>query len=352
LKTTKEIYQEMHETFKETSGVELNDGGDMAVRMYAAAAQIHSLYLYNEWILKQGFPQYAVGEYLDLQAQMRGLQRNGAVKAEGIIRFMIENALPVDIRIDAGTVCMTTEGTEFITIEEGTIAAGTLSCDVPAQAEIPGEGGNVAAETVIFMTAPPVGVSACCNVHKFAGGLDAESDESLRRRILNSYKTLPNGANRAYYEKEAMEIDGVASVKVQPKVRGLGTVDIIVAGINGMPTQELIDAVKSSIDSKREICVDIQVKAPIETAVDINVLIDVEDGYDFDTVKIATEEAINAHFNGSLLSKGILIADIGDIVYHVKGVKNYRIISPTEDITSADDALPVIGTLNVEAWSL
>lgn len=351
MKSTEEIYQEMCAEFKKKSGVELNDGGDMAVRFYAAAAQIYSLYLYGEWVKKQSFPQFAIGEYLDLQAQMRGLERNDAVKAEGKIRFSIGTALEYDLPIENGTVCTTASGTNFITAEDAEIKAGELYCDVPAKAENAGSVGNVASGTIRFMTVAPVGVSSCNNPERFTGGMDKESDESLRKRVVSSYNKLPNGANKAYYEKEVLGVDGVVAVSVMPKVRGLGTVDIIISGASGMPTEKLIGEVNELIQNKREICVDISVSAPEKIEADITVAVEPESGYEFDEVKNAVDDAVSGYFDGKLLGKNVLLAKIGNIIYGVKGVKNYKITSPTADVEANEDELPVIGTLTIDEWS-
>ena len=51
----------MKAVFEESTGTVLTEGGDMAVRMYAAAAEIYALYVYNDWIRRQCFPQTAEG---------------------------------------------------------------------------------------------------------------------------------------------------------------------------------------------------------------------------------------------------------------------------------------------------
>ena len=93
MKTVEEIYQEMAAAFAEETGAEVSAGGDLAVRLYAVAAEIYSLYVQGEWVVRQCFPQTAEGEYLDRHAQLRGLTRKEAERAEGVIRF------------SAGTAC-------------------------------------------------------------------------------------------------------------------------------------------------------------------------------------------------------------------------------------------------------
>ena len=60
-KTIDEIYGEMLTIFAQASGYLPSASCDLAARLYAAAAQIHSLLLQAQWVLAQSFPQTAQG---------------------------------------------------------------------------------------------------------------------------------------------------------------------------------------------------------------------------------------------------------------------------------------------------
>ncbi|NCB51069.1 MAG: phage tail protein [Clostridia bacterium] len=347
MKTTEEIYEEMKTRFSEGTGLALKDGGDMALRLYAAAAQLSSLWIQTDYVLRQSFPQTAEGGYLDYHAQIRGLNRASATKAAGTIRFYIASVLPGDLSIASGVSCMTAAETGFITTEAGVITAGELYCDVAAEALEAGEGGNVPALSVIYMTLAPAGVYSCSNPEAFSAGAAAESDDSLRERILASYKTLPNGANAAYYEAQARDTDGVAAVCVLPKNRGLGTVDVVIAAADGMPGEPLISAVQEKLDAQREICVDIEVAAPTCAGVVVEVSVKAGDGYDYDGVAAAVEAALTAWFTGERLGEDVLLVRLGSIIYATEGVKNYSIISPAADVAVDPDELPVLDSLTI-----
>ena len=207
-KSIDEIYEEMLSVFGETSGYLPSASCDLAARMYAAAAQIQGLYLQAQWLLDQSFPQTAKGEYLERHAQLRGLSRGIATCAAGVLRFGLSTAVGSDLTIKSGTVCMTASGVRFATTDQAALKSGLLYVDVPAVALEPGKKGNVAAGSVTIMAAMPVGITACTNPAAFSGGDDAEDDEALRRRLLDSYRRLPNGANAAYYEQTALSCTG------------------------------------------------------------------------------------------------------------------------------------------------
>ena len=54
------------------------------------------------------------------------------------------------------------------------------------------------------MAVAPVGVSQVTNPEAFTGGADVEDDEALRARVLETFRRMPNGANAAFYEQEAL----------------------------------------------------------------------------------------------------------------------------------------------------
>ena len=82
MKTTQEIYEAMRQAMAERAGAAPDEGCELAVRLYAAAAQIESLYAYADWSRRQCFPQTAVGEELDKHAFLRRLERQEGLREE------------------------------------------------------------------------------------------------------------------------------------------------------------------------------------------------------------------------------------------------------------------------------
>lgn len=154
-KTIDDIYGEMLEVFAQESGYLPASSCDLAVRLYAAAAQIQSLLIQAQWVLDQSFPQTAQGEYLDRLAALRGISRSIATCATGNLRFGISSAIGGDLSIAAGTTCMTPDGIRFATTDNAVLSAGSLYVDVPAMALEPGKSGNVAAGTITIMRPCP-----------------------------------------------------------------------------------------------------------------------------------------------------------------------------------------------------
>ena len=337
----------MLETFRNETGGEPSGTSDLAVRLYAVAAQVHALYAQSEWVARQCFPQSAQGEYLDRHAQLRGLGRRSAARAEGSITFQTTAAAAAALSIPVGTVCMTAGLVRFETVEEGTISAGSQSVTVRARAVEAGSGGNVAAGAIRTMAVAPVGVSSCTNAGAFTGGTDREEDEALRTRILETFRRMPTGANAAYYQQEAMSFEEVAAVSVLPRARGVGTVDVVVATPQGVPDEELLQALEDYFETRREIAVDVQVKAPQTQAVQVTVSVSPAEGYSLQEAKNAAQTAVESWFDGTRLGQSVLRAELCGRIFGQAAVGNCALTAPAADVFLEADVLPTLSSVTV-----
>ena len=345
--TKETIYQQMLEEFETRTGSAMTEQADLAVRLYAAAAQIASLYAYGDWVCRQAFPQTAMGVQLDYHGAMRGLTRQAAATAEGSLRFSVRVPRSMDLQIEAGTVCMTAGMVRFVTTQAAVLEAGELFVDVPARAEAPGAEGNVGSGTVTRMALAPVGVTDCTNPDAFTGGLDAEDDDRFRARILDSFVHLDNGGNAAFYENRVRQNDGVAAVKILPRHQGVGTVGVVVTAPGGPADQELVSRIQADLDQAREMAVTVTVMAPDTVEVDIAAAVRVAAGYDSQAVLGRVEDALQTWFDGTRLAEPVYRARLGSLIYAVEGVENYTLTSPGQDVPISDTQLPVLGTLSI-----
>lgn len=347
MKEWTEIYEQMRGTFAQRAGFVPSEGCDSAVRLYALAAELQSLLMQADWVLDQSFPQTAQGMYLDYHAETRGITRGAAEKAAGTLRFAAADKVTAACPIEKGTVCMTAEGVRFETTEDAAIAVGSQWADVPAQAVEAGAGGNVIAGTVTLLSAMPVGVVQCTNPAAFSGGCDAESDEALRGRVLASYQRLPNGANAAYYEQEAMRYPGVAAAKAVGRARGIGTVNVVIATHAGVPDAALLAAVETDLQKKREIAVDVKVLAPAVETVAVTAALKAAPGYTFAEAKAGAQSALEALFTGGLLGKSVTTARLLTLLCGVEGVENVHLTAPAADVAVGSTELPMLGTVTI-----
>ncbi len=347
--TLEEIYQGLAAEFQAQTGQTAGGSSELAVRFYAVAAQIYSLYVQAEWTRRQCFPQTAQGEELDKHAGLRGVARRKAVRAAGTVRFYVDAARDTDTRVSAGTVCMTAGGVRFATDGDAFVPAGELWCEAPVTAAEAGTSGNVGQGTIVYMALPPTGIAACANPEALSNGQDEENDEELRARVLATYQRLANGANNAFYRQTAMSFDGVAAVTVIPRSRGVGTVDVVPAAQGGVPDQALLDALQRHFRQVREIACDVRVVPPTAQTVDVSVKLWAGEGRDFDQVEQAVRDRLEGWFNGERLGQPLPRAQLISLIYGVDGVANCRLVEPEADLPLDSVTLPVLGTLSIES---
>lgn len=346
--TLEEIYQGLAAEFQAQTGQSAGGSSELAVRFYAVAAQLYSLYVQAEWTRRQCFPQTAQGEDLDRHAKLRGVTRRKAVKAEGTVRFYVDEARETDLEVPCGTVCMTAAGVRFLTAAAGVIPAGEAYCEVPVLAAQAGAAGNVGQGAIVYMALPPMGVAACANPEALSNGQDQEGDEALRQRVLATFQRLANGANNAFYRQTALSFDGVAAVTVLPRNRGVGTVDIVPAAQGGVPSQELLYALQDHFDRVREIACDVKVLSPTVQTVDLSVKLWAGEGRSFDAVAKTVRDRLEGWFNGERLGQPLPRAQLISLIYAVEGVANCQLTAPAADLPLSNVTLPVLGTLTME----
>lgn len=347
MRSVETIYEDLLASYGERAGFTPEAGCDLAVRLWAAAAELQALEMQADWVLDQSFPQTAQGVYLDRHGTMRGLKRLAATRSGGVLRFSVEEAPTMDITIQAGTVCMTAEEVRVQTTEDAVLQTGKLYVDARAEAVEAGTGGNVAPGAVRFLTACPLAVTSVTNPNAFTGGADEENDESFRARILESYQRLPNGANTAWYETTALNYPGVTAAKAIGREEGPGTVNVYVTGENGLPDEELLAGLQAELQEKREIAVTVKVLSPTTKPVDVAVAVTPKEGADKDELLESAQRAITDFFSGRMLGRAVLLAELGNKLYNLEGVENYRFSAPAADIPANSKVLPVLGSLNV-----
>ena len=118
-----------------------------------------------------------------------------------------------------------------------------------------------------------------------------------------------------------------------------------------MPSEELLDAVQADLEEKREIGVSLRVLAPVGVTTDVLVTVKAREGLDASAVCSAVSDALETFFDGTLLGKDLLLARLGQVVYQVEGVENYKFYAPSQDLEVGSGELPVLGNLSVEGMA-
>ncbi len=345
-----EIITRMKDQFTVLAGYSPDDASDIGIRMKVLAGEVYSICSAIDWLKMQTFAQSAQGEQLDLRAQERGLMRKQPFAAAGNIDFKRSTPLWYNAAIPLGTVCSTVgeNPVRYITTKEAILPNGQLSVTVPARAEQGGRSGNTQPDTITVMVTPPPAINSVSNSAIFIGGEDRESDSELRSRLMQSYASISNGTNAAFYRECALKYDGVYSVGVVPRENGTGTISLYLGGRGGVPSDSVIAKVQRDLNQLREVNVDVTVAAAQTVAVNIQVAITPADNIGTQEANAACTQAIKDYFGALAVGEPFIGTALGVQIFSTGKIKNYVFSSSvTADRKMNANQLAVCGTVNI-----
>lgn len=257
-------------------------------------------------------------EYLDRKALDFNESRIQAQKSTGILIFEGSNG----ITIPSGTVTGDSQNQlRFETLEDVIIEDNSAS--VNTRCTTAGKIGNVGSNFIDTLVTSISGVSSVINIDDFIGGVDEETDESLRERIIEKIQKPITSGNKNHYEYWAKQVAGVGSVKVLPCWNGGGTVKVIIlSSDNDIPDDTVIENVANYIEENRPIGADVTVTKAQPLNVDIIAEISISSSYNLTNVKADIETNIKEYLSSIDFDdeKVLSYYKIGDIIFDVDGV--------------------------------
>lgn len=341
-KSYEEILSEMCDDFKQKSGFYPDNASDIGIRLKVLASQIYSLNHKLNFIWKQSSPLSAVGEYLDKHAYEKGIERKSGKQAYGIVKFILEEPLSVDKDIESGTLIATntlSTAIKFATAKSITIPAGQTQAEVSAYSVEIGIEGNVSAGAIKVIENPALSLFSVTNENPFTGGTQEETDENLRKRILESYQLPIFDGNESYYKSVALSDEEVVSAGVIPVPRGAGTVDVAIATSDPIPSATVIQRVQDIFDSKAEFGVSVTVIPPQLNTISVFGDLTLMPGYDTNEVSNACKNIVNKYINSLGVGESFIKADVYKQIMETEGVKNITLYTPSDDTGTASGVL-------------
>lgn len=343
---------------------DVNKGGVFRTLVELSAQGVSDLYSLLLSVAPQGFVMHASGRWLDLHCAGMGLTRFPARRARGLVIFG-RNTPGGNVVIRAGAVVKTGIGSSgrelrYMVEEETILPEGALEVAVPVRAEFEGAAYNVGAGYINRLVTHIAGIDYVYNPEGWLveEGVDEEDDESLRQRYLARWDELATGATRAGYMAWARSVPGVMDVSVDDRFpRGPGTVDVIITGPAGLPSQELIEAVQAYLETRKPITDNVLVRAPEPVTIDFDVTLYLP-RYEGDaaTAEAQARRVIQAMFlrDDELRIDVLRIGEslyrarlTGLLMQHVERLQNVVITSPAADVMLTPGQLAALGTVRV-----
>lgn len=324
--TYNKIYQRMKTKYEQESETEIDEKSDVAIRLKVLAGEIYNAQVNFEWLKNQMFADSASGEYLDYIAKQRGLERKKATKAQGEIIFSISQPVDHNIIIPLGTVVATDDSSpvRFCTTEEEEISAGNTLVSVYAEAVNPGREGNIKKDKATVGVSVPTEIEKVRNPIAFSSGEDEETDSELRERIRKTFTNRSNGTNKAYYEKLALAVEGIAKASAVARVRGSGTVNIYVCSSDGDADSTAIEKLQAIVDKERELNVDVEVYNATSVSYDLKVTVTARNGYSESEVKRDCIAAFEKYINSIPIGGKLYLSALGKALMETDSVENYE----------------------------
>lgn len=318
---------------------------NLNVMAYVQAALAHGLYGFIDWIYRQVFPDTAEAENLQRWATIWGVSRKDASPATGNITLTGTNG----VTIPAGTLLQRSDGRQYQTTADATIAAGVASAAVVSVTA--GVASVCAAGVSLNLVSPVAGVDSSCVVATggLTGGADAESDEALRARLLARIQTPPQGGSANDYITWALEVPGVTRAWVYPLELGPGTASVRFVRDNDgpgtaiLPDLSEVAAVQAHIDLLRPVTAQVTVVAPVAAPINFQI-----QGLTPNTASV--KAAVAAELQDMLLREAtpggtILLSHIRAAISAATDEDDYVLVSPTANVTNGTGQMGVMGTI-------
>ena len=298
-------------------------------------------------------PFTATGDELDRVCEERTPNIRRRQEQATKYRVLLQKSLPArnPVQIDDGSLITTQAAGDFPSLDifvrgDYTLNVGEQEIEVFAVCSEAGEHGNYVVNLPVFpgMT----GIDTVVIEEIVEEGIDREDDETLRSRLIRALQYPIKGGTEPDYESWALEVMGVESAKCLPLVRGNGTVDLLITGANGLPTENLIQKVQEHINNKVPAggC-DALVRSPQAIYVDVNVVVTLASGFLFENVKPHIELAISKALAEENQNPLIRIMKLRSAIDQVEGVFNFKLITPIEDITLNNGELAVLNECTI-----
>lgn len=254
--------------------------GNTVLRVMAdtMAGLSHLVLRYIDWLARQLLPDTAEVEWLDRHGDIwlhnsdgtKG--RKAATYADGNITMTGTFSAQVPLYTPlTGVNGLTYETQEVIMI-------GATPTLVAVKCLGSGTAGNLEEGEVLTLQAPDQidGVDSKAVVVLIDGGVDEETDDQLRFRVLERIQNPPMGGDAEDYVAWALQVPGVTRAWSYPQEMGIGTctlrfmMDDLHPESRGIPPQGEVERVAAYIDTVRPVTVkDMFVVAPIPYYYDI-----------------------------------------------------------------------------------
>ncbi|TVX92230.1 baseplate J/gp47 family protein [Paenibacillus agilis] len=325
--------------------------------------EVQQLQISQDTILRNAFPQFAEGEYMDAHLEEIGLKRHAATPNKRQISITADAGVIIPADHTASVVVLDDNGNplEFAVDTTTTFAAAGIHA-VSLTCRTAGAITNVPVGTQFILLPPIPGIRSITDIGPTIIGRDQESDADAWQRYLLWVSNEDTGGNKNDYVRWSVDFQGVGKAKCIPRWNGNNTVKIVIVGTDYRPAsttvvnklQEYIDPGSTGLGEGKAPC---GAKVTVETAqglqINISVKLVLDNGFTVDQVRAAFMVTFSAYLTSLVFvndSTGkpypVAYNQIGAKLLSTKGVVNYSELTlngGTLDIPVGPTQTPVTG---------
>jgi uncharacterized phage protein gp47/JayE len=316
----------------------------------------HLVLQFVYWATQQLLPDTAEAEWLDRHAAMWLKNADGttgrklATLAVGQVYLTGQTWTPVPI----GQRLQSDGGVQYETTATVFLAAGGAPTLTPARALDPGIVGNLQPGATLRVIPavgnPNLGIDTEATVITMDHGVDDETTDELRERVLLRIRNPPQGGANIDYELWALGVPGVTRAWCSSIEMGMGTVtvrfmmDNLRESEGGFPRQSDVDNVTAALDKLRPVAVkDMFVVAPIRHRVNVQIARLIPDT---PTVRGAVGLSLQMMLRERAEPGGPIYAAWKNFaIMNAPGVVSYTLQNALDDYMPSPGHMPILGNI-------
>lgn len=234
----------------------------------------------------------------------------------------------------------TDNGGQALVVEGPPDTNSTAGVELEVIASTAGIIGNVAARAITNIDTPNDGINGVSNPNPLLGGLEEESDDALRGRVLARYAGQ-GGGNITDYELWALDFPGVGRVSVIPLINGPGTVGVVALQEDGTPVgidvvnglQAFLDPVTQQGKGRAPIGHDVDVSTPAIRTIEVGAHVAFADGYSLDgaggttALRTAIEQSLSDYIDQLGVGEDVIYERVKSQFFRVPGITNINTVT-------------------------
>jgi uncharacterized phage protein gp47/JayE len=301
----------------------------------------YGLYGYLNWIAEQILPDKADESTLERIAALRLNQpRKAAQSASGSVGFTASAGAVLDV----DTLLQSNDGRTYKVTASRTTSNGLNSTTIAALDA--GSLGNADAGMTLIPVQPILGIignSFTVLAPGLTGGIARESLESLRSRVIRSYRIIPHGGSAQDYETWALECPGVTRAWCRGSYPGPGIVSLYIMrddDAQPVPNPEQLAEVQAYIEPLRPVTAELRVLPPVQVPVTYRLSLKP----DTTAVRAAVEAQLrDLHNREGGLGDTLLVSHIREAISSATGESDHDLKSPVADVEAQSNQLLTFG---------